>query len=114
MRQTFGEKLKQIRRLKSISQRELAAKVGVDFSYVSKLENDRLSPPSSETIEKMCAILGVPVEDLLVLARKPPTGAVEIMSSSPDALKFFQDARSMNLDEKEWRKLGEHLKKLRR
>jgi hypothetical protein len=50
---------------------------------------------------------------LLVLARKPPTGMIEIMSSSTDALKFFRDAKSMNLDEKEWRKLGEHLKKLR-
>jgi len=113
MEQTFGEKLKQIRRLNGISQRELAAKVGVDFSYISKVENDRLPPPSSETIERICGALGVPVEDLLVLARKPPAGMTEIMSSSPDALKFFRDAKSMNLDENEWRKLGEHLKKLR-
>ena len=113
MHQTFGEKLKQTRRLNGISQRELATKVGVDFSYISKVENDRLPPPSSETIEKICAVLSVPVEDLLVLARKPPTGVIEIMSSSSDALKFFRDAKDMNLDEKEWRKLGEHLKRLR-
>jgi len=113
MEQTFGRKLKEIRRLNSISQRELATRVGVDFSYISKVENDRLPPPSSETIEKICEALNVPAEDLLVLARKPPAGMIEIMSSSPDALKFFQDAKSMNLDEKEWRKLGEHLKKLR-
>jgi transcriptional regulator with XRE-family HTH domain len=113
MGQTFGGKLKEIRRLKGISQRELANKVGVDFSYISKVENDRLPPPSSETIEKICEALGVPLEDLLVLARKPPTGMMEIMSSSSSALKFFRDAKSMRLDEKEWRKLAEHLKKLR-
>jgi transcriptional regulator with XRE-family HTH domain len=113
MQQTFGEKLKEIRRLKGITQREVATKVGVDFSYISKVENDRLPPPSSETIERICEALNVPVEDLLVLARKPPAGMIEIMSSSADALKFFQHAKSMNLDEKEWKKLGEHLKKLR-
>ena len=113
MQETFGQKIKKIRRLKGISQRDLASKGGVDFSYISKVENDRLPPPSSETIEKICKALNVPVEDLLILARKPPSGVMEIMRSSPSAVKFFQNAKSMNLDEKEWGKLIKQLTKLR-
>lgn len=113
MEQIFGQKLRKIRRLKGISQRDLASEVGVDFSYISKVENERLPPPSAETIEKICKVLDVPIEDLLLAARKPPTGVMKLMSSSPSAVQFFQNAKSMNLDEKEWRKLTKQLKKLR-
>ena len=43
---TFGQALKEIRRGKDVTQRELATAVGVDFSYISKIENDRMPPAS--------------------------------------------------------------------
>ena len=42
MEQTFGQYLREQRRRAGMSQRELASRVSVDFSYISKLENDRL------------------------------------------------------------------------
>ncbi|MCB0594832.1 MAG: helix-turn-helix transcriptional regulator, partial [Phaeodactylibacter sp.] len=47
MENTFGPLLKEVRRSKQVSQRELAERVGVDFSYISKIENNRLAPPAA-------------------------------------------------------------------
>jgi len=35
----FGERLRELRKEQKISQRELATRVGVDFTYLSKIEN---------------------------------------------------------------------------
>ena len=52
MDMTFGQLLRELRRAKGVNQRDLASKVGVDFSYISKLENDRLPPPAADTVVK--------------------------------------------------------------
>ncbi len=46
---TFGELLREKRRTAGVSQRELAAGAGLDFSYISKLENGRIPPPAADT-----------------------------------------------------------------
>lgn len=55
---TFGKTLERIRRSKSVTQREIATKIGMDFSYFSRLENDRFdSKPTRETIDKIAKAL---------------------------------------------------------
>jgi HTH-type transcriptional regulator, competence development regulator len=51
---TFGKILKQIRRDKGKTQREVAKAIDMDFGYFSKLENDKFdSQPILETIDKI-------------------------------------------------------------
>jgi len=50
--QTFGQRLRELRKEARISQRELAERVEVDFTYLSKIENDRVEPPSEAVIRK--------------------------------------------------------------
>lgn len=113
MKQTFGELLRNIRRSKGISQRELASKVSVDFSYISKLENDRIPPPAADTIVKICEVLDVQPEVLLSITGKLPSEIKELISSNPKALEFLRRIHSMNLVDKDWDKLNEKLKSLR-
>lgn len=113
MSQTFGEVLRTLRRSKEISQRELANKVAVDFSYISKLENDRIPPPAADTIVKICAVLGVQPELLLSLTGKLPSEIKELIGSNPKALEFLRTAHEMNLAAEEWDDLNEKLKSLR-
>ena len=40
----FGQTLRELRRSKKVTQRDLATRVGVDFSYISKVENEPLTP----------------------------------------------------------------------
>jgi transcriptional regulator with XRE-family HTH domain len=55
---TFGKTLQHIRRAKGVTQREVASKIDMDYSYFSRLENDRFeSKPTRETIEKIAEAL---------------------------------------------------------
>jgi transcriptional regulator with XRE-family HTH domain len=110
---TFGEALKQIRRDKEVSQRELAERVGVDFSYISKIENDRMPPPAADTIEEICEALDVSPDDLLPLTGKVPSSIKDALGSSSAALGFMREASEMGLSEEEWKELQDKLKHLR-
>lgn len=110
---SFGQLLKKIRRSKEISQRELAEKVGVDFSYISKVENDRIPPPAADTIVKISNVLNMPSELLLFSSGKVSTDITEAISSSEAALKFMNEVKMMDLSDEEWMQLTTKLKSLR-
>lgn len=113
MNQTFGNKLRELRKEKNLSQRELADQVEVDFSYISKVENDRLPPPAADTIVKICEVLEISSDTLLALTGKITTETKQMLSSSAEAQKFVKQAQEMSLTEGEWKKLIKGLKSLR-
>jgi transcriptional regulator with XRE-family HTH domain len=113
MKQTFGRALRELRRSKGITQRDLAGEVGVDFSYISKIENDRLPPPAADTIVKICDALEVSPDSLLALSGKIPSELRDTIGSSPAAMQFIRSAQSMGLTEQEWKELTKQLKRLR-
>ncbi len=113
MGETFGQKLRALRRAIGITQRKLAECVGVDFSYISKLENDRLPPPAADTVVKVCEALGVAPDELLAASGKMPPQIQQSVSSSPAAIRFLRSAQTMKLSETEWAQLSELLKRLR-
>ena len=61
---TLGEKLKQLRNDKNLSQPELADKIGIEQSYLSKLENDK-SIPSNDIFKRLLAALEINVAQLV-------------------------------------------------
>lgn len=66
-KQSFGKFIWQARRKKGLSQRELATKVGVDSTYLSKLENDHVEP-SEKVIRSLAEHLSLNAEELIYLA----------------------------------------------
>lgn len=113
MRHTFGNALRQYRQAAGISQRELAKKAGLDFSYISKLENSRLPPPAADTVVLIAQILSVPAEGLLALTGKIPTNIQETISTSANAQSFLREVQEMGLTDDEWKKMVKSLKDLR-
>jgi transcriptional regulator with XRE-family HTH domain len=113
MSTSFGRTLRQYRRSCGISQRRLAQQVGVDFSYISKLENDRLPPPASETVSRLADALGVAAAELLAAARKLPDALDKDVVGQPAAQRFLELASSMRLSGKEWESLVGRLQQLR-
>ena len=110
---SFGRILRESRRAAGITQRELAERAGVDFSYVSKLENDRLPAPAADTVVKFCEIIGVPADQFLALGRKIPSDVQESISSSRGAQEFLRTARDLGLSDDEWRGLTTAVRRLR-
>ena len=109
----FGEMLREKRRAAGISQRDLADKIGVDFSYISKLENGRLPPPAADTLVEICRVLNIEPEELLALTGKLPSEIQKGVSSSEAAQQFLHEAQRMGLSEEEWRHMVQSLKGLR-
>ena len=49
----IGEKIKEIRKKFGLTQQQLAQKINVSASYITKIEKDRVGPPSLYFIEKL-------------------------------------------------------------
>jgi len=69
----FGVRIRELRKEIGISQREVADKVGIDFTYLSKIESGDMNPPSQEVIRRLALVLGVDSDELITLAGKVPT-----------------------------------------
>lgn len=113
MEQSFGSALRVWRRASGLSQREVAERIGLDFSYISKVENDRLPPPSADTVVKISRVLQVPVEDMLALTGKLPSRVQRAVSSSKVAQRFLLEAQEMELTDHEWEEMVQSLRDLR-
>lgn len=69
MTQTFGKRIREARQNKGYSQRDLAALVKVDYTYLSKLENDRAEyAPKEEVIKWLAHHLELDAEELIYFA----------------------------------------------
>jgi transcriptional regulator with XRE-family HTH domain len=89
---SFGQTIRQLRRAQRLTQRELAENVQAlglkaDFTYISKIENDRLDvPPSEALIRGLAQILDTDAEGLLQLAGKFDQKALqEVVAEMPEA-----------------------------
>lgn len=69
----FGEKIRDLRKARGLSQRDLAGRADIDFTYLSKIENGRMEPPSEEVIRRVARELGADADGLIVLAGKFPS-----------------------------------------
>lgn len=74
---SFGRYVRRLRAERGWTQRGLAERLGIDFTYLSKIENDRGEPPAEPTVRRMAEALGADVEELLALAVKLPAGLRE-------------------------------------
>lgn len=99
--ETFGQKIKRLRKAKRITQLELAERIGVDFTYVSKIENDRtMRSPAESTIRKIAEVLETDSEDLILLANKIPQNLQETIVQDSLAVDFLRTVPKFNADER--------------
>lgn len=94
----FGQRVRQLREQHVWTQQELANRVGVSVSYISKVENERLhfgDYPSEKFIYKLADELDADDEELLLLADKVPEGIRKRIRERPDAFR-----RIAGLDDK--------------
>ena len=69
----FGKRLRELRKRASLTQRELADKVGINFTYLSKIESGAMPPPSKRILFRLADALNIDREELLILAGKIPS-----------------------------------------
>lgn len=72
MSTSFGQRVRELRKARGLSQKELAAKASIDFTYLSKIENARRLPPRERVIRAMAEALQIDERELMTLAGKAP------------------------------------------
>ncbi len=79
---SFGDRLRELRKARELTQRELALKVDIDFTYLSKIETGSAPPPAEKTIRELARVLRTDPEELIFLAGKVPKDLGKIAASS--------------------------------
>ena len=59
----LGEKIRELRKKKNITQEEFAFQANLDYSYMNQIENGKRNP-SVEAINGIAKALGVSIKDL--------------------------------------------------
>lgn len=97
----FGERVRELRHAKGWSLRDLAEKVDVGFTYLSRVENERLNfgdYPSDALIHKLADALEADDEELLILAKRVPGPIHQRVLQRPDAFRAFAACDDKTLD----------------
>lgn len=94
----FGGQIRELRTQKGISLRDFADMVGIDFTYLSKIENGKVDPPSEDKIRSMASSLDVEAEFLLGLAGKISSEQIrKAVESNPDVGILLRKLQSRKL-----------------
>ncbi|SRR5579883_1240318 len=97
----FGEKIRELRKAKNLSQRALGDKVQVSFTYISKVENEKLDfgdYPSEDLIRKLAKALDADESELFLLAEKIPEQIRKRVMERPDAFRKFASLDDKTID----------------
>jgi len=91
---SFGDYLRELRKAKGLSQKELADRVKIDFTYLSKIETGSAAPPAEDTIRSLADVLRADADKLIFLAGKVPKELGEVVTGSkaiPTLLRAMKD-----------------------
>jgi len=85
--QSFGQLIRKARKDKGFSQRELAKLLKLDFTYLSKLENNRADyAPKEGVIRLLAQYLELDAEELVFLAGRIPERDEEFLKQNYKAM----------------------------
>lgn len=83
LKETFGVFMRRRREEKEIGLREMAKKIGVSPTYISKVERDEFPPPAEDKVRLIAKEIDCNVDELLALAGKVSTDLSDIIKRNP-------------------------------
>ena len=98
----FGERVRELRKAKGLTLRQLAPQVGVGFAYLSRVETGKQTYgdyPSEALIRRLAVALDADEEDLLLLAEKIPERIRRRFFEQPEAFRELAQADNATLDQ---------------
>src|SRR5262245_37172170 len=69
--QVFGQRLREVRKQRALSQQALADLLGTAHGWISELENARQTHVQADTVYRLCEALGISADYLMGLAEMP-------------------------------------------
>lgn len=107
-RLALGKRIKERRIELNLTLRELAKKADADFTYLSKIENDKTDhPPSEDLLRRIGKHLNIDPDELVVLSGQVPKEIKEVIGKDTSAVQFFRSFRESKLSWNELKKIVE-------
>lgn len=97
----FGSRVRALRRESEMTQQQLATRMDVSVSYISKVENEALhfgDYPSEKFIQRLAAELKADEDELMVLADKVPSGIRKQIRRRPGLFQAIAKLDDQSLD----------------
>ena len=97
----FGERVKELRLQRKLTQQKVAEKVGVTVGYISKVEKERLQfgdYPSEKFIHKLADALQCDEDELLLLTDRVPPAIQMRVLERPEAFRRIAELDDRTLD----------------
>jgi transcriptional regulator with XRE-family HTH domain len=98
---SFGKRVRQLHKAKGLTLRALAAKVGVGFTYLSRVETGNMTCgeyPSEALIHRLAETLDGDEDELLLLAEKIPERIRRRVLQRPDVFGALAGCDDRTLD----------------
>ncbi|WP_013627326.1 helix-turn-helix domain-containing protein [Rubinisphaera brasiliensis] len=98
----FGERVRELRKQRGLTQQKLAVLLDVSLSYISKVENERLNAgdyPSEVFVLKLAKALDADEDELLLLTDRVPAAIRQRIRERPDAFRELAKADDSLLDQ---------------
>ncbi len=96
----FGATVRREREKLLIGLREMAKKIGVSPTYLSKVERDEFPPPAEDKVRKIAEIFGSDVDELLALAGKVSSDLSDIIREHPrEMAALLRTTRGLTVDD---------------
>lgn len=97
----FGERVRELRHQRGVKQADLASRMNVSVSYISKVENGKLhfgDYPSEKFIHKLAEELKADEDELLLLADKVPASIRQRIRQRPELFRQIAKMDKRALD----------------
>ena len=97
----FGERVKELRLQRKLTQQKVAEKIGVTVGYISKVEKERLQfgdYPSEKFIHKLADALQCDEDELLLLTDRVPPAIQMRVLERPEAFRRIAELDDKTLD----------------
>jgi transcriptional regulator with XRE-family HTH domain len=96
----FGALIRTERERREIGLREMAKRIRVSPTYLSKVERDEFPPPAEDKVRAIAEIIEWDVDDLLARAGRVSSDITEIIRRQPAALAaLLRTANGLSADE---------------
>jgi transcriptional regulator with XRE-family HTH domain len=99
-KETFGAFVRREREGKEIGLREMAKKIGMSPTYLSKVERDEFPPPAEDKVRAIAMIINCDPDDLLAMAGRVASDLTDIIRRRPvEYSAFLRTSKNLPAEE---------------
>ncbi len=91
LRRAFGRHLRQIRKLRNLTQEKLGEKAEISYKYIGEMERGEVNP-SFDILIRLIQVLEVSPDELFAFARPNKPKRIDFSSLKPTDIKTIKEA----------------------